>query len=158
MESIAVLGYEHQAVLAQLAAVEDQLANADAGAALASFLAYLQDDVLLHFSVEEHALFPMLERYFGHGGGPLAVMNAEHASFRELLSDLRAAVLAADLSQQRACAQDLIELLRVHIAKEDNILFPMAARVLNPTEQDEVDTCARAIRQQPGAQSAAVVP
>jgi hemerythrin-like domain-containing protein len=44
---------------------------------------------------------------------------------------------------------ELIELLRGHIAKEDQILFPMAERLLSPAELDEVDRRAAALAGSP---------
>jgi regulator of cell morphogenesis and NO signaling len=90
-------------------------------------------------------LFPVLARHLSQTHGPLAVMNAEHATFRELLNDLDASVLAGDCGRQRAAAQDLIDLLRGHIAKEDQVLFPMASRLLSPEEQGEVESRAVAL-------------
>jgi hemerythrin-like domain-containing protein len=133
--TIELLSKQHQEVLAQLAEAETRLEAGD----LSAFAAYLEGDVVLHFSIEEGALFPVMERYLSVDQGPLAVMHAEHASFRELLRHLGAGVRAADRNQQRICARDLIELLRAHIAKEDQVLFPMASRILTADEQGEVD-------------------
>ncbi len=135
--TIEKLGEDHQHVLAQLAAVENRLAaSVDAAADLA---AYLDREVLVHFALEEEALFPILARHLPPAGGPLAVMDAEHQEFRSLLGALRGAVRAGDGEQGRARARDLIELLRGHIAKEDRVLFPMARQMLSGDEQREVD-------------------
>ena len=129
-DTITVLSTQHQDVLRELAAAEADLGQGD-GTSLAGLVRFLQGDVLRHFVVEEEALFPVLARHIGSAQGPLAVMHAEHAEFRRLLGALDRAVNAQDVPQQHAHAAQLIELLRGHIAKEDNVLFPMALRMLS---------------------------
>ncbi len=142
--TIELLGKQHQEVLAQLAEVENRLQGGDHTAA-AGLAAYLHREVIQHFALEEQALFPILARHLSPRQGPLAVMNAEHASFRELLSGLDAAVSAPDPRRGESCAHEIIDLLRSHIAKEDQVLFPMALQLLRPDEQCEVDAQAAAL-------------
>jgi len=137
-KTIELLGVQHRDVLAHLAAVEAAVASAD-GANFADFATYLSEEVAAHFALEEQALFPVLARHLGVDRGPLAVMNAEHASFRELLSALSSAVRADQREAQRASAGAIIVLLRDHIDKEDHVLFPMALRLLSPAELAEVN-------------------
>ncbi|HUI24507.1 MAG TPA: hemerythrin domain-containing protein [Candidatus Kryptonia bacterium] len=137
-QTIELLSTQHQDVLAHLATVESTLRTADT-ASLAAFATYLENEVGRHFDLEEQALFPALARHLSPDSGPLAVMNAEHALFRELLAGLAAAVRANDVAAQRAHAAELVDLLRAHIAKEDHVLFPMAVRLLSPAEQTEVN-------------------
>ena len=142
--AIELLSAQHQDVLQHLAAVETETTARD-GANLADFAAYLEKEVAEHFTLEEQALFPALARHLGADHGPLAMMNAEHASFRELLSDLVDAVRVDDRPAQRAHAIALIDLLRAHIHKEDHVLFPMAAHLLSEGEQAEVNERAAAL-------------
>ncbi|HVN86895.1 MAG TPA: hemerythrin domain-containing protein [Candidatus Binatia bacterium] len=137
-QTIDLLSSQHQDVLARLDTVESTLTNG-AAATVAGFASFLAGEVGQHFDLEEQALFPVLARHIGSDSGPLAVMNAEHARFRELLADLCAAVRADDSAAQHAHAIELIELLRAHIAKEDHVLFPMAQRLLSPAEHAEVN-------------------
>jgi hemerythrin-like domain-containing protein len=139
MRTVDVLGQQHQEVLAYLARVDADLARGNDPDA-AAFQHFLEQDVQRHFALEEAALFPALERHIGSDHGPLAVMLLEHADFRSLLAALGDAVTAADLGRQRAHARSLVDLLRAHIAKEDDVLFPMARRMLSPEEQADVDT------------------
>jgi hemerythrin-like domain-containing protein len=134
--TLRLLGSQHQEVLARMAAVEAGLAD---GANLAEFAAFLQGEVRAHFTLEEHALFPVLGRHLSQTQGPLAVMNAEHAAFGDLLHEFAAALQGSDPNRQRACAGELIHFLRDHIAKEDHVLFPMAGQILSPEELREVD-------------------
>ena len=77
-------------------------------------------------------------------GGPIAVMLHEHELGRRFVRSMKAAAdswaegdaeAKEDLVQN---AQGYVELLRQHIAKEDTILFQIAAQVLRPEEQDRV--------------------
>jgi hemerythrin-like domain-containing protein len=72
------------------------------------------------------------------------MMLAEHEQGRFLTRALRSAAQRLEDGDQSA-AQEVIasargysQLLRQHIMKEDRILFPMAAQVLPPAEQDRV--------------------
>jgi hemerythrin-like domain-containing protein len=142
--TIEVLGQQHQDVLDRLAEVDAGLL---AGGALnlAAFTAFLDGEVRAHFTLEEEALFPIMARHLGTGQGPLAVMDAEHAAFRDLLRALQDALADGDTPGQRAAAAEIIDLLRGHIHKEDHVLFPMATHVLSAEEQQEVDRRAAAL-------------
>ncbi|MBI4516576.1 MAG: hemerythrin domain-containing protein [Deltaproteobacteria bacterium] len=144
--TIDLLSEQHQEVLAHLAKTEEALGADARGNAAAALAEYLHHDVVQHFAIEEEALFPIMGRHLGYDHGPLAVMNAEHADFRRLLEGLTRGVETGDVEQQRENAHGLIDLLRGHIAKEDQVLFPMAARLLGPEELGEVDQRAAALR------------
>lgn len=143
--TLDLLGKQHEEVLARLQEVEDRFSACGANGILTEFTAYLENDVARHFHIEEQALFPVLARYPNLARGPLAVMDAEHSTFREGMHRLRAAVDSGDIEGQQRCAVGLIDLLREHIAKEDSVLFPMAARMLSADEQREVDAYAAAL-------------
>ncbi|MGQ9500796.1 MAG: hemerythrin domain-containing protein, partial [Anaerolineae bacterium] len=93
----------------------------------------------------EGVLFTAME---AHGmstqAGPIAVMLAEHEQGRRYTRGLAEAAhrLADGDTTARAevihNARGYIELLRQHIFKEDNILFPMADQVIPRTEHDTV--------------------
>ncbi|MGQ9792706.1 MAG: hemerythrin domain-containing protein [Anaerolineae bacterium] len=98
-----------------------------------------------HHKKEEGVLFTAME---AHGmstqAGPIAVMLAEHEQGRRYTRGLAEAAhrLADGDTTARAevihNARGYIELLRQHIFKEDNILFPMADQVIPRTEHDTV--------------------
>jgi hemerythrin-like domain-containing protein len=148
--TIDLLSTQHQDVLAHLAVVESETLTHD-DSDLAGFATFLEGEVLQHFTLEEQALFPLLAGHLSSEHGPLAVMHAEHATFRELLASLTIALRAGNRDAQRRHAAELIELLRAHIAKEDHVLFPMAARLLSAAEQGEVDRRAAALGASPPA-------
>lgn len=94
-----------------------------------------------HNRKEEDHLFPLLEaRGIPRAGGPLAVMLMEHEESRTLLPEL-ARLTAEYLSGSRQTSSDLhtafeqyASLLKNHFWKENDILYPMARRVM--TEAD----------------------
>ena len=98
-----------------------------------------------HHKKEEGVLFPaMVTHGVPNQGGPVGMMLAEHEQGRLLTRALRSAAQRLE-SGDGSAAQEVIntarsysQLLRQHIMKEDRILFPMAAQVLPPAEQDRV--------------------
>jgi hemerythrin-like domain-containing protein len=94
-----------------------------------------------HHQKEEGVLFiRMNEQGMPLNSGPLGIMLAEHELGRQYTRALRSAAVALQSGDASAStraienARGYVALLRQHIQKEDNILFPMADRVI-PTEQ-----------------------
>ena len=86
-----------------------------------------------HHAKEENILFVTMEEHgFSRQAGPIAVMLYEHDEGRKYVKFLlEASQEPQDLSEdeRRAVANAIrayTELLRSHIYKEDNILYPMA--------------------------------
>lgn len=98
-----------------------------------------------HHGKEERLLFVRLA---DHGvpkdGGPLGVMLAEHEEGRSHIRGMREALARLQQGDQKALpdlvghAEAYVEVLRAHIQKEDNVLFPLADRVLSPEEETEL--------------------
>jgi hemerythrin-like domain-containing protein len=91
-----------------------------------------------HHAREEGTLFPWLEaRGFSRHAGPIAVMLAEHDEGRTLLATLEREIEASQAGAGHArsrsgllqAAERYVALLSEHIAKEDNVLFPLADRL-----------------------------
>jgi hemerythrin-like domain-containing protein len=98
-----------------------------------------------HHRKEEGVLFvAMNESGMPTQGGPIGVMLAEHEQGRAFTREMKDAAEkweAGDLSAKSAVVQNTlgyVTLLRQHIKKEDNILFPMANRVIPPERQEKV--------------------
>jgi hemerythrin-like domain-containing protein len=98
-----------------------------------------------HHKKEEDILFAAMNPSGSPvSGGPLAVMLAEHEQGRDFIREIRAEAERwekGDLSAQGPLAQNALgyaQLLRAHIYKEDNILFPMADQLLAPAMQEQV--------------------
>lgn len=98
-----------------------------------------------HHKKEEGVLFQSMAAYgVPVEGGPIGVMLQEHEMGRVYTRGLRAAAQRLDAGDASAKteviqnARGYAGLLRQHIKKEDNILFPMAEQLLPVTEQERV--------------------
>ena len=134
---------EHNAVLLALQLLEKlesalTAKNKQAPEHLGQLLDFFKGFVdLCHHGKEENVLFPELKRRgVKREGGPIGVMLAEHDVGRghvrgmlkglyQLRYDEDEAVTAI---REHACTYR--NLLRVHIHKENNVLFPMADRLV----------------------------
>jgi DUF438 domain-containing protein len=105
-------------------------------------LDYFQNYVdACHNKKEENHLFPLIEaRGIPRAGGPLAVMLGEHDQSRSLLPRLVSvgqAYLAGDrslLPELRELFEQYSTLLSSHFWKENDILYPMARRVMSDAD------------------------
>ncbi len=95
-----------------------------------------------HHAKEEKKLFPMLATVgMPPYQGPISVMLSEHEQGRAYNREIRSAsalLLSGDESARErliGAMNGYIQLLRAHIKKEDNALFPMADRVLSEDQQ-----------------------
>jgi DUF438 domain-containing protein len=98
-----------------------------------------------HNKKEEEHLFPLIERRgVPRAGGPLAVMLAEHDRSASLVPRLAAAgeaYLGGDrgvLPELRAVFAEYAVLLKDHYWKENDILYPMARRVMTDADGEAV--------------------
>ena len=98
-----------------------------------------------HHAKEEDVLFDALvENGMPRENSPVAAMLMEHNKGRAYVSAMEAAVreAMAGLSGREALiaenALQYAELLRDHIAKEDDILYPLAERVIPETIREEI--------------------
>jgi len=92
-----------------------------------------------HHAKEEDRLFEaMVENGFPKEMGPIAIMLQEHEIGRSHVGALlelaqgEGDLTPDDLSVMSRNARGYIDLLREHIMKEDNILYPMAEQGLSP--------------------------
>lgn len=128
---------EHRLVLELLNKVNRTLEAADAETAaswpgvLDAACRYFRKEVAVHFTKEEDALFPAMEKYWGHQGGPVVVMLKEHQEHRHMLDQLCVAVQNRDVAAVRSIWQAFNPHLTMHIMKEDTVLFPMAERMFD---------------------------
>jgi len=93
-----------------------------------------------HHGKEEGILFPALVKAgIPEQGGPVGVMLAEHTRGRDLTRKMEAAVSSApDYRAFSEAATQYSALLTSHIAKENEVLFPSAERVLSEKQLDEI--------------------
>lgn len=83
-----------------------------------------------HLDREEAVLFPALEAAGAGALGPTKMMRAEHEGMRDLLTQLGDAVRCRAVGEVAAVIDTLRIMLQQHNMKEENVLYPMADRVL----------------------------
>lgn len=141
---------EHALILEALDAIERKVSALEAGAApdrayfekAVQFLRTFADQC--HHGKEENLLFKiMVDRGFPRQAGPIAVMSYEHDTGRSFIRGMTegAAALGTDPGAAKRIVEngrEYISLLRSHINKENNILFPMADNVLTPEDQERL--------------------
>ena len=137
-----VLRDEHRVILAALTTLDAAAGRLAAGRALPEgwwerIIAWLRAFAdKNHHAKEEASLFPALVKAgVPAEGGPIAVMLEEHREGRALI--LTMATAPAPAARARA-AQDYVRLLRDHIAKENDILWPLAEAVLDERARQAV--------------------
>ena len=148
MQPTEILMQEHR-VIEQVLSCLEKLAEAGSRdgrieAAVAAdaidFLRVFADR--FHHAKEEENLFPMMEaRGFSPDLGPTAVMRQDHEAGRALVARMAEAVNGASEGQATEVrafvesAMTYVSLLREHIQREDQCLFPMADQALRPEDQ-----------------------
>ena len=151
MKATEILSAEHQVILRVIQALETYTGRLAGGQDVrpgfflqaADFVKGFADGC--HHRKEENVLFKtMVDCGLPLQSGPVAVMLHEHELGRQYIRGLRQAATALEAGDQSARAEVIdnargyADLLRQHIAKEDNILFPMADQVIPLDEQDQV--------------------
>jgi hemerythrin-like domain-containing protein len=140
--------HEHKAILLVLAAAEREVLGIQAtgrvdAEKIRKFLDFFQNFAdRCHHAKEERHLFKAMQGHgFPVGSGPIAVMLHDHDEGRRRLAAVAEALPAAESGDAEALTSlsrnllAYVELLRGHIAKEDNVLYPMADRLFGPEEQ-----------------------
>jgi hemerythrin-like domain-containing protein len=142
-----VLMSEHRGIERMLRIVETAAAKVEKGEKIApevfanaiDFIRGFADGC--HHAKEEKTLFPLLEQRGIPRQGPIGVMLSEHEAGRRYVGAMSISLEGYARGDREATsaltqnAREYVGLLRQHIMKEDNILFPMGDRVL--TEDDQ---------------------
>jgi hemerythrin-like domain-containing protein len=84
-----------------------------------------------HHAKEEGFLFPAMRQKGIPAGGPLATMLAEHGEERDYLATLSGHPSAAE---EAAAALLCVRVMREHVAKEDQMIFPVADELFSAAE------------------------
>jgi len=155
-----LLKRDHEVTEQVFAAIEAKLAAAEGPApALVGLLVdYMHYVDHCHNQKEELHLFPRLEaKGMPRHGGPLGVMLQEHERAREILARLvplataYAAGNRGNLAELRSAFGEYASLCKDHFWKENDILYPMALRMLGDTEAAEVVAGIEAVEASLGA-------
>jgi hemerythrin-like domain-containing protein len=151
MTPTEILTDEHRLIVKVLDCLEEAADRLDSGddvsaeffLDVAEFAAGFADRC--HHGKEEDILFvAMTAMDMPQDSGPVAVMLHEHdqgraytAGFRSAAEQMKSgdATAAADVVRN---AYDYVNLLREHIIKEDNVLFPMADQIIPADKMQKV--------------------
>jgi hemerythrin-like domain-containing protein len=149
MDPISELKNEHEAVLVTLNVLQriaaaihdtDRIDQPEDVEQLLDFFRVFVDTC--HHGKEEDYLFPVLEQLgVSRNGGPIGVMLREHEQGRGEVREMRKALKAYRGGDPSAAAEfashaaAYIGLLRRHIDKENNVLFPIADSRLSTVRQ-----------------------
>ena len=151
MEAIEMLMQEHRLIEKALDAMDGWLATlsprsgSDDKEELARFVSFIRGFAdAYHHGKEEDILFvTMVEHGFPREAGPIAVMLHEHDQGRSLvrvldgLAQQSATWSEEDHGTLARTVRKFSSLLRLHIQKEDQILYPMAdARLPEPAKEE----------------------
>jgi hemerythrin-like domain-containing protein len=141
-----LLKQEHEVVLVVVAAMEREVddirrtdtVDAARVADMVDFTRNFTDGC--HHAKEEDVLFPLMEQTQTAAGGPVSVMLSEHDAGRAYVRGIVAALPDVETSAAaRAQVSDSLAgyayLLRLHINKENAVLFPMADKILSDDDQ-----------------------
>jgi hemerythrin-like domain-containing protein len=130
--AIDLLTREHDRALDHVRAAEQAARSDDLAAAQRACLA-LQGLLAPHTAVEEQALFPALEADFAEQVGCL---REEHRSVEAAVDDLAEGGAPAGWAAQLDAAMSL---LRGHILREQDGVFPAALSSLRPADWERLD-------------------
>lgn len=151
MNVTTVLMDEHRVIERVLAALETAAERLRAGEPIdpsfflraADFIKGFADGC--HHHKEEDVLFPaMREAGIPAEGGPVGVMLEEHVEGRRLTAAMRSGAERMQSGDAGAhddvarSALDYVALLRAHIAKEDQAVFPMADDAIRGRARTEI--------------------
>jgi uncharacterized protein (DUF2249 family) len=79
-----------------------------------------------HFDMEEKIFFPAFEERTGMTQGPTQVMRMEHQQMRNVLTQMKDALVADDSETVLSAGETLLILMQQHNLKEEGMLYPMA--------------------------------
>ncbi|MCC6838886.1 MAG: hemerythrin domain-containing protein [Flavobacteriales bacterium] len=130
--------------------------NDEINDALREFFTFYEEDLFAHNQREERQLFPLLHRRLIESGEhseskppttAVDMMEDDHVKFIQLSAlTFNILGLAARLPDERSRgfafqvafnnARELVELIRLHIYREDHVVFPLAQKLIDAEELD----------------------
>ncbi len=151
MKPTETLKHEHEVILLVLAGVEREAqkirktrkADVEKLNRIVDFFRNFTDRCH-HGKEEKHLFVKLAERGMDKESGPIAVMLAEHEMGREKIRAIADALPKAKNGNAKAVRilcenlEAYVALLRAHIDKENNVLFPMAEQILGDEDQKQL--------------------
>jgi hemerythrin-like domain-containing protein len=112
------------------------------GPSLHPLLDGLRREFEIHMKAEDEVLFPLLLRGLPQLLGQLESLAVEHGELRGMLGALLEVVdrpgSAARDEQIAVQLRDFVDLLRIHLRKEEAVVFRVAERLLAPADVQNV--------------------
>ncbi len=134
--------------------------NKEINDVFSEFFQFFDAELLLHNRKEEKVLFPLLEQRFKESGEhgtntfsqtPIDIFEDDHYQFIQLgtlafnmigissrLPDEDSKNIVSDMAYQNSL--ELIEMLRLHIYREDETLFQLAHQLITTEEFEQMNT------------------
>ncbi|MBV6484023.1 MAG: hypothetical protein KFKLKKLM_00490 [Flavobacteriales bacterium] len=166
-ESLTILKKEHEELAAVLDVFEKSISqfkelgyvlNNEVNDGFKKFFDFFDNHLLPHNRKEEKVLFPVLQKALlsnnehGTGKNPVTavdIMEDDHVKFIQLgaltfnllglaprFRDEQSKMFTYDVAYNNA--KELIELIRLHIFREDNTLFPLAQKYLSSQQFNQI--------------------
>lgn len=166
-ESLIILKKEHEELIIVVDIFEKALAdfkalgyalNNDINDGFKKFFDFYDNHLLPHNRKEEKILFPVLQKALlsnnEHGTGPnpvtaVDIMEDDHVKFIQLgtlafnllglaprFREEQSRMFTYDVAYNSA--KELVELIRLHVFREDNTLFPLAQKYLSEKQFEEI--------------------
>jgi hemerythrin-like domain-containing protein len=145
MKSITLLLEDHRQIARAVDILEEMATGAKHGlelhdndvTALMQFMVCFGDRI--HQGREEGVLFPALMANPGQGNySKLTSLGFDHQRQRYLIQGIQESAGREDKKDFVFCATRLVEIVREHLKEEETILFPLAATLLSPDDDERV--------------------
>lgn len=143
-----ILRREHDVILRVLDGIEREVASIRAAGrhdseTIGRILEFVREfaDRCHHGKEERHLFARLVERGMAKEGGPVGVMLREHDLGRGYIAAVAMEIAlpgGGDSAHVADALEAYVELLRAHIEKENEVLFPMADRMLADRDQTEL--------------------
>ncbi|HMZ46915.1 MAG TPA: hemerythrin domain-containing protein [Chitinophagaceae bacterium] len=143
---------------ATLLSIKKDGVNKESNKKLGDFFAFIDEKIVLHNLKEERILFPLIhDRMIDngeHGTGKIPdtavdLLENDHIKMMELatltfslmgitsrITDPISNALLMDTAIEQGLS--LVEMLRLHIFREDNVVFPLAHKYLTPSDYEKI--------------------
>lgn len=121
---------EDQRVLGELARFISEAQDGDGEPNRETLTAFARG-VRTHIRIEEEILFPVAERVVQDPEyGLTAALRREHGALRNLLGEIERALGHDDRAALAGNLRELQAALRLHLTKEEQVLYPLVERTL----------------------------
>lgn len=133
-----ILRKEHDKVLIVLDKLERDLDKNNLSSA-GKDIKVLESEFDIHsLDKEEKILFPEIEKFMLRDGGPTGVMIMEHKELIELMKNFNMFLEEKNVSRLNETGMSIINILREHINKENNMLFMIADMHLTGKQKNSI--------------------